>query len=81
MRARTQYGPQPPLTGICSVCGQRFKLRKDGTLWFHTRRKFACPGAGTLPKTGSAKRKWLPAERRNVRTVSGGAFESNRRSH
>lgn len=79
------YGPQPPLTGVCPVCTERIKVKEDGTLGRHRRRpsKAAdCPGSGIAPKPGSVKRKWSTTVRaRSVRTVSGGAMESDRRRH
>jgi hypothetical protein len=79
---KPQYGQPPPLTGICTVCSQRVKVRKDGTLWLHQRRKSTCGGALKLPREGSVKNKWpTGAAHRSVRTVSGGAFESDRRRH
>jgi hypothetical protein len=79
---KTQYGRPPPLTGVCTVCSQRLRLRKDGMLWLHTRRRSACPGAGKPPREGSVKHKWPTAPaHKSVRSISGGAFESDRRKH
>jgi hypothetical protein len=58
------------------------KLREDGTLGLHTRGEARRLGVGKLPKRGTVQREWLTkAAHRSVRTVSGGAFESNRRKH
>jgi hypothetical protein len=79
---RAMFAPVPPLTGICVVCQQRVKLRKDGTAFKHTRGKRVCDGTGKQPAKKSVKRKWLSNSKGvSVRTVSGGGFESNRSRH
>jgi hypothetical protein len=80
----TIYGPQPPLTDVCPVCTNAVKVRENGTLWKHKRRPRSlepCSGSGEEPKPGSVKRRKPPKGKRSVRTVSGGAMESNRRRH
>lgn len=76
-----RYAKPAPLTGVCSVCTQRVKVKQDGTLWSHQRRKSACKGSGTTPRPGSVKNKWPYKAKGSVRAVSGGAMESNRRRH
>lgn len=74
----------PPLTGVCEMCTSRVKVRQDGTLWRHRRKPSkpaACAGSGQLPRLGTVKRKWPTRISGSVRTVSGGAFESDRRKH
>lgn len=80
---RLAIAPSPPLTGSCGVCKQRAKVRKNGTLWRHQRRQneACCPGSGQLPVTGTVKKKWPYRSRKRVATISGGAFESDRRRH
>jgi hypothetical protein len=81
------YGKPTPLTGACSVCGERVRLRKDRTVWIHrrTRRKPArCRGSGLPPNHGTAKRAWPSSatrKKQRLRIVSGGAAESSRRRH
>ncbi len=41
------YGKPTPITGACSVCGERLRLKKDETVWSHQRTKRkpnGCPG-------------------------------------
>ena len=60
----------------------RYKLRKDGTIFKHNRRKSVCAGTGTLPRARSVKRKWPASDsHKSVQTISGGAVESDRRRH
>jgi hypothetical protein len=76
-----RYATPTPLTGVCPVCSQRVKVKQDGTLWSHQRKGSTCKGSGMAPRPGSVKRKWPYKARGSVRTVSGGAMESNRRRH
>jgi hypothetical protein len=75
--------PAPPLTGICAACGQRAKVRKDGTLWKHRNGCADCAGSGGTPAPETLKRKWPAAARRSksVQAASGGAVETDRRRH
>ena len=57
------------------------KIKKDGMLWRHSRRKADCPRLWAIPRLGSQKRKWPARVSRSVRTASGGAFESDKRRH
>jgi hypothetical protein len=66
-----QYGKQPRLTDVCTVCSQRLKLRKGGTLWMHARRKPTGP-ATQIPRAGGVKRSWPAAARKSVRRRFGG---------
>jgi hypothetical protein len=79
------YGKPIPVTGVCTVCNSRVRLKKDGTLWSHRRKpsKPVCQGSGMPPRPGSIKRKWPPSATRSksLRAVSGGAVESSRRRH
>jgi hypothetical protein len=61
------YGKEPLVTRVSTVCSQRLKLWKGGTLWVHPRRKSACPGAQIIPRAGSVKRDWPAAARKGVR--------------
>ena len=74
-----------PMTGVCTICNQRVKIKKNGTLWRHRhpspKKLSDCLGSGMTPRSGSVKRKWPYRVRASVRTVSGGAFESDRRRH
>jgi hypothetical protein len=84
------YGKLPtPLTGSCTTCSARVRLKKDGTLWRHGRKSkknpTGCRGSGMAPKPGTVKRQ-RPSRppgggSRSVRAVSGGAVESSRRRH
>jgi hypothetical protein len=80
---RAAIVPAPPLTGNCSVCKLRVKVRKDGMLWRHQRRQREpyCPGSGEPPLAGTVKKRWPHRSRKSVTTVSGGAVESDRRRH
>lgn len=82
--ARSMFTAAPaPLTGVCTICAQRVKVKKDGKLWRHQRRQRepSCPGSGQPPRAGSVKPKWPSRGRGSVRAVSGGAIESDRRRH
>jgi uncharacterized protein YjbI with pentapeptide repeats len=80
------YGTPTPITGVCTVCNSRAKLKKDGTMWSHRRKPSkpaVCQGSGIPPRPGSVKRKWPASTTRSpsLRAISGGAVESNRSHH
>jgi hypothetical protein len=74
------YVASARLTGVCATCGRRVKVYRDGRLFRHrpTKDSDYCPGSGgpagdVVRKKGKGKG--------SVRTVAGGAFESDRRRH
>jgi hypothetical protein len=79
------YVKPAPITGVCTACNQRIRVKKDGMLWRYrhqSRKKLSdCSGSGIPPRPGSVKRKWPYRVSGSVRAVSGGAFEANRRRH
>ena len=43
----------PPL-GTCSVCGDSFAMKKDGTMWTHGPKDGHCSGSSKTPRSSCA---------------------------
>jgi hypothetical protein len=83
---KATYITYSPLTGECPECGKVVKVKLGRTgrknSCYLLRRHGSCPGGEQEPVKRSVKRRMTGKKKgASVRTLSGGAFESDRRKH